>query len=86
MLGMHLTLYGKVQGVGLRRSAQIEAARLHIVGYARNLPGGSVEIYASGAKQDLEKFVDFLQRNFEIGECKIKWEEAEKDFSSFSIN
>ena len=40
---------GKVQGVFFRRSAQMEARRLGLRGYTRNLPDGSVEVIAQGA-------------------------------------
>ena len=37
---------GKVQGVYFRHSARLEAERLVLSGYARNLPDGSVEVAA----------------------------------------
>jgi acylphosphatase len=39
---------GKVQGVYFRHSARIEANRLGLRGTARNLPDGSVEVFALG--------------------------------------
>ncbi len=39
-------IHGKVQGVGFRWFVARNAARLGITGYARNLPGGSVEVVA----------------------------------------
>ena len=35
---------GKVQGVYFRHSTRLEAERLALSGYARNLPDGSVEV------------------------------------------
>jgi acylphosphatase len=39
---------GRVQGVYFRHSTRIEAERLGIRGIARNLPDGSVEVFAQG--------------------------------------
>jgi len=39
---------GRVQGVYFRHSTRIEAERLALKGYARNLPDGSVEVLAHG--------------------------------------
>jgi acylphosphatase len=40
---------GRVQGVYFRQSTRVEAERLALNGYARNLPDGSVEVLAQGA-------------------------------------
>jgi acylphosphatase len=40
---------GTVQGVYFRHSTRVEAERLALTGYARNLPDGSVEVLAQGA-------------------------------------
>ena len=39
---------GTVQGVGFRFFAERVARRLHLAGWVRNLPDGSVEVYAVG--------------------------------------
>lgn len=41
-------VHGSVQGVGFRYTTQHEAQRLGLVGYARNLDDGSVEVVACG--------------------------------------
>ncbi|HEY2145476.1 MAG TPA: acylphosphatase [Steroidobacteraceae bacterium] len=47
-------VFGKVQGVFFRRSTQLEAKRLSLRGFARNLPDGSVEVLAQGAGPALD--------------------------------
>jgi acylphosphatase len=47
---------GEVQGVGFRFFAQRIAARHQVVGYARNLPDGRVEVYAEGTPESVEGF------------------------------
>ena len=41
-------VFGRVQGVYFRHSTRMEAERLGIRGIARNLPDGSVEVFAQG--------------------------------------
>jgi acylphosphatase len=47
---------GEVQGVGFRFFAQRVAARHQVVGYARNLADGRVEVIAEGTPEGIEGF------------------------------
>ena len=47
---------GRVQGVGFRFFAEDWANLLGICGYAKNLWGGNVEVYAIGNQAALEEF------------------------------
>jgi acylphosphatase len=53
---------GRVQGVYFRHSTRVEAERLAIVGHARNLPDGSVEVVAHGAPAAIEELDRWLHR------------------------
>jgi len=53
---------GIVQGVGFRYFTQHAAERLHVSGYARNLPDGRVEVYAIGTDEQLAKLRASLGR------------------------
>jgi acylphosphatase len=53
---------GKVQGVFFRQSARIEAQRLAIRGFARNLPDGSVEVLAHGTPEAVQALRQWLGR------------------------
>jgi acylphosphatase len=53
---------GKVQGVFFRHSARLEANRLTVRGFARNLPDGSVEVIARGGAAAVEELRAWLQR------------------------
>lgn len=50
-----------MQGVWFRDSARREAERLDISGYARNLPNGDVEVFASGTNVALAELALWLQ-------------------------
>jgi acylphosphatase len=53
---------GTVQGVGFRYFAHRAAERLHLSGYAKNLPDGRVEVYAIGTAEHLVKLRSVLER------------------------
>ena len=53
---------GRVQGVYFRHSARVEAERLALKGYARNLPDGSVEVLAQGAAAAVAELHRWLHR------------------------
>jgi acylphosphatase len=51
---------GKVQGVWFRASTKERAEELGISGTAQNMKDGTVEVYASGNIDQLEKFQEWL--------------------------
>lgn len=51
---------GRVQGVFFRASAQRQAQALGVVGYARNLADGSVEVLAIGPPAALDEMCAWL--------------------------
>jgi acylphosphatase len=53
---------GKVQGVYFRHSTRKEAERLGLVGVARNLQDGSVEVIAQGAPEAVANLHEWLAR------------------------
>lgn len=63
---MHAIVKGLVQGVGFRATARHYANQLGLKGTVRNLANGSVEIYAEGPKESLEKLLHKLQYEAEI--------------------
>jgi acylphosphatase len=58
----HYLVRGRVQGVGYRYFALEAAERRGIRGYARNLPGQEVEVYAEAEEAALELFKRELER------------------------
>jgi acylphosphatase len=51
---------GKVQGVWFRASTAQQATRLGLVGWARNLADGRVEVLAAGSAGAIEEFTQWL--------------------------
>lgn len=52
---------GRVQGVGFRWWTRSRALELGLVGYARNLPDGRVEVLAQGPADAVASLVALLQ-------------------------
>lgn len=59
---LHLSIHGRVQGVGYRYAAVAEAERLGLQGWVRNRRDGSVEAVVCGAPAACRAFVDWAQR------------------------
>jgi acylphosphatase len=57
-----LTVRGRVQGVFFRASARETALSLGIAGWVRNLPDGSVEIYAEGDEPLVREMIEWCRR------------------------
>lgn len=49
-------IMGRVQGVGFRYFTDHAARELGLCGYVKNCPGGSVEAYAIGEPEMLDRF------------------------------
>ena len=53
----HITVYGRVQGVGFRAFILRVASSFGIKGFVKNNPDGSVFIEAEGSEADLQKLI-----------------------------
>lgn len=73
---MHAIVKGRVQGVGFRAMTRYYAMSLGLTGSVRNLPDGTVEIYAHGSKKRLEEFMQKLKEETSPGQI----EEASIDY------
>ena len=58
---LHVTVHGRVQGVGFRYWVVEQAQRLDLTGWVRNLPGREVEVLAEGERVDLEQLLERLK-------------------------
>jgi acylphosphatase len=81
-------IFGRVQGVWYRASAQQEATKLGLTGWAKNMPDGSVEVIACGDEEQIQSFLTWLKKgsdNAEVEEMiyeEINYQEFE-DFKTY---
>lgn len=83
-----IIIKGKVQRVFFRQSTKVEADKLGLFGWARNEADGSVKIVIEGEEEKIKEFIKWAERGprfARVGEVKIKWQEAQKEFSQFEI-
>jgi len=59
---VRMILSGKVQGVFFRNFAKQNANKLGIVGYAKNIGDGKMEILAEGEERKIEEFVKLCKK------------------------
>ena len=80
---------GRVQAVGYRAFCAEEALRLHVDGFARNLPDGrTVEIQAEANEPTLRRFIERLRegpRMAVVHDVDYRWEEPTGEFTGFEI-
>ncbi|WP_158138501.1 acylphosphatase [Vibrio metschnikovii] len=53
---------GRVQGVGFRYHTALQASKLSVLGYAKNLLSGEVEVLAVGQSEHVEQLFIWLQQ------------------------
>ncbi len=79
---------GRVQGVFYRDFTARNAVRLGLTGYVHNLPGGSVEIHAEGARKKLETLAKLLKEgppNARVDNLAVTWSEYTGEYKDFSV-
>jgi acylphosphatase len=88
MIRIHMTVRGKVQGVGFRFYTQQQAETHEIKGWVKNNLDGTVEIDAEGKKADINRFLELVKRG--SFNAVVKGVDAEESadiqgYESFSI-
>ncbi len=82
------TVHGFVQGVGYRYFAYKSAEKYNIVGYAKNLLDGTVEVVAEGDKDKVELFkLELMRGPMRSRIDRITEEDCtiDKEFDSFNV-
>lgn len=85
---MRVLYSGQVQGVGFRYSVRSVAAGFEVTGTIRNLPDGTVELIAEGAKEEMEGFRKAIRESgldHFIRQEDVAWREADGEFRGFEI-
>lgn len=74
-IARHLTISGRVQGVGFRYYTLDAANREGVTGYVCNMPDGSVEAYIEGEAESVTR----VERAIRSGPPGARIEEVEAD-------
>lgn len=85
---LHVIFHGRVQGVGFRWTITDYAERYQLKGTAQNLRDGSVEVYAEGAKESLESFLNEVQNDpgiARIESVNAEYKRATHGYQDFRI-
>ncbi|MFJ4296448.1 acylphosphatase [Curtobacterium sp. SP.BCp] len=85
---MHAVVSGTVQGVGFRYWTARKADGLDLVGYARNLFDGTVEVEAEGPSAAVDRLMDLLHSgppSAEVTEVALRPVVPHGDTEGFSI-
>lgn len=59
---IHCYISGKVQGVFFRANTKAQAEQLELKGWVKNVPDGTVEVFACGSKEKIAIFYEWLQK------------------------
>jgi acylphosphatase len=73
-----VTIRGRVQGVFFRAETSDRARSLHLAGWVRNAPDGSVEAVFEGEREKIESIVEWCRRGpslAEVDNVEVAWEE-----------
>lgn len=79
---------GRVQGVGFRAVCRSLARNSPITGFVRNLPDGSVELEAEGARREVEDFLVRIRQSHVgafIQTERISWTSGNGRCKTFEI-
>lgn len=86
MIRLTAWVHGSVQGVGFRWWTRSRALELGLVGSARNLRDGRVEVVAEGPVRDCERLLDILRTGDSPGRVSTvveQWSEPRGGLDGF---
>ncbi len=85
---VHILVSGRVQGVFFRDSTRMQAERLGVFGWVKNMEDGKVEAVLEGEKYIIEKVIEWVKRGPIIAKVEnidIEWQEYKGEFKGFEI-
>lgn len=62
MRAIHMTVRGRVQGVGFRQNTARKARKLGVLGWVRNRQDGTVEAFAQGETDAIQQLIEWAHR------------------------
>lgn len=88
MIRTHITIEGRVQGVGYRANTRRMATQLGLKGWVRNLRDGRVEIIAEGEEEMIDRLIQWCYRgptSAYVSKVIIEKTEPTGEFNRFQI-
>ena len=88
MIRAHITVEGRVQGVGFRANTNRMANQLGLKGWVRNLRDGKVEIITEGDPELIERLIQWCHRgptSAYVSKVSVEKTDAKGEFRGFSI-
>lgn len=82
----HVLVSGKVQGVFFRSETKIQANKLDVKGWIRNLPDSRVEAVFEGEQAAVKKLIDFCRKGppgAKVTNANVFWEAFTGELRSF---
>ena len=88
MKRVHLTVYGRVQGVFFRYNTKKIADKLKLKGWVKNNPNNTVEIMGEGDDESIDTLINWCRKGpvgAKVEKVDVREEEFKKKFISFSV-
>ncbi len=84
----HVTIRGRVQGVGFRYAAAAEARAAGVAGWVRNLDSGEVEAVFEGTQPRVDAMVRWCREGPPgawVQDVRVTWDEPPEGLAEFAI-
>jgi len=85
---VHVFVSGRVQGVFFRQETKLEALRLSVKGWIRNLNDGRVEAIFEGEEPSVKTLVDYCYHgpsSSRVDNVEVNYENYVGEFSDFTM-
>jgi acylphosphatase len=85
---LHIIVKGRVQGVGFRHFALIQAKQRGLTGTGKNLSNGNVEIYATGKENTLRDYLNTIRQgpvSADVSGVDSDWQEPTNTYDDFKV-
>ena len=88
MKRVKITISGEVQGVFYRAFIKERAQEAGLTGYAKNIPGGKVEVIVEGHELKINKLIEYCRQGpvgAKVEKLETKTEPYKGEFKEFRI-